>query len=230
MNRTGRAVRAALVVAGSLAASGAASAAGAQYVARGGQQVTPPTTVPYPGATVVIQQPAGHGNQRFPGQMRQHQRLPFGGVPQVVYYPVPVGYSYYVPSGCGASVCDVNGRPLFRGFDDPPPGQSQNVNQSPSQNPDWYPPSTPDLSGSPYIVLGDGSMQVEFGYGDARTVPPCATSERDPNGRLRTIFYTAPANAPILRAGSRGRVQGTPSVNVRSCYGVDTYGRMELRY
>jgi hypothetical protein len=229
MSTSGRAVRAALVAA-ALGVWGVSSSAGAQYVAQGGQAVAPPTITPYPGATVVIQQPTGHGNQRFPGQMRQHQRLPFGGVPQVVYYPVPVGYSYYVPSGCGASVCDVNGRPLFRGFDDPAPSQNQSVNESPSANPYWYPPSTPDLSGSPYVVLGDGSMQVEFGYGDSRTVPPCAASERDANGRPRTIFYSAPANSPILRAGSRGRVQGTPSMNVRSCYGVDPYGRMELRY
>lgn len=225
MSRPNRAVRSALVViAGALGIAGTSSSAVAQRIGYAADPPPPPPpTVPYPGATVTID-PRWYNLQQVPtGQMRRHQRTPFG-VPPVIYYPVPSPYSYYAPP-----VRDATGRPLYLG---PEPGaEAPAPDAYPSaRNPNWYPSATPDLSGSPYVVLGDGAMQVEFGYGDTRVVPSCAVSERDPNGRPRTIFYTPPTDSPILRPGSRGRVQGTPSTGVRACYGVDVYGRMELRY
>jgi hypothetical protein len=168
----------------------------------------------------------GYGGERNPrpflghGQFGQHRQQRF--VPPVVYYPVPsYGYGYgYVPTGCGASVCDVNGNPVMRGFD--PPGQDQMLS----------PATVPDLSGSPYVALEGGVIFVDFGNGDRRNVPTCAqqASASTPDGQPRTIFYTPQADGLILRAGSRGRVIGTPPAGAVMCYGLDQYGRVALSY
>jgi hypothetical protein len=118
------------------------------------------------------------------------------------------------------SVCDVNGHPVMRGFDEPEPYRPM----SPAQ--------VPDLSGSPYVALEGGVMFVDFGNGDRRNVPACAqqASASTPDGQPRTIFYTPPADGLILRAGSRGRVIGTPQAGALMCYGLDQYGRVALEY
>jgi hypothetical protein len=157
---------------------------------------------------------------QFPGQFRQRreeQRF----IPPVVFFPVPsYGYGYGYPGSCVASVCDVNGHPVMRGFDEPEPYHPM----SPAQ--------VPDLSGSPYVALEGGVMFVDFGNGDRRNVPACAqqASASTPDGQPRTIFYTPPADGLILRAGSRGRVIGTPPAGALMCYGLDQYGRVALEY
>jgi hypothetical protein len=162
-----------------------------------------------------------HGQGQYPGQYRQ-QRQQQRYLPPVVYYPVPsYGYGYgYAPTGCGASVCDVNGNPVMRGFDD----QTQNQPMSPAM--------VPDLSGSPYVTLEGGVIFVDFGNGDRRNVPACAqqAAAATPDGQPRTIFYTPQADGLILRAGSRGRVIGTPPAGALICYGLDQYGRVALAY
>lgn len=224
MDRKSRVVSSALVViAGSLALAGAATPAVAQRprVGRAGQPTPQPTvTTPYPGATIFVP-PTWYVEQRYSPQFRRHHRAPFVVPPVVYYYPVPSGYPYYQGSGYGGGVVyDANGRPLSSGFDDPAPTQYD------------YPAGTPDLSGSPYLVLEGGTMLVEFGNGDRRMIPSCAasTSARDPNGRPRTIFYEPAGSGLVLRAGARGRVRGAPTAGGRVCYGADAYGRVELRY
>jgi hypothetical protein len=247
MSRANRAVRSALVVfAGALGIFGASSSAGAQRIGYAADPPPPPRpTVPYPGATVTIDprwyHDQGFPDQRFPSQGRRHQRLPLFVAPSVIYY-------YQIPSGYGGAVYDANGRPLYSGFDAPAPGSYSPAPNAcalapnacapapspydPAPNQYWYPPATPDLSGSPYVVLEGGAMLVDFGYRDTRAIPSCGMSgsQLDPDGRPRTVFYTPPADSPILRAGSRGRVLGAPAAGARACYGVDAYGRMELRY
>jgi hypothetical protein len=237
MTGTDRVSRTAVVIiAGALGVISASSAAGAQIrrqaVAQAAQaapaQTPPPrrsAPVPvYPSGSGMRIGYAGERNQghgQFQGQFRQ-QRQQQRFVPPVVYYPVPAyGYGYgYAPTGCGASVCDVNGNPVMRGFDEP--GQSQMLS----------PATVPDLSGSPYVALEGGVIFVDFGNGDRRNVPACAqqASASTPDGQPRTIFYTPPADGLILRAGSRGRVIGTPPAGALMCYGLDPYGRVALAY
>ena len=219
-----RAAGAALVVTvGVLGLAGASSTADAQRPARPASAAQGPTeprpTTPYPGASVIID-PRFYPQQPTPGPLRR--RHPSGH--DVVYYiPVPTGYPSYYPSagyGGGGGVYDTNGRPLYTGFDAPAPTQSE------------YPHGTPDLSGSPYVVVDGGMMVVDFGNGDRRAVPSCVAqaSQGTPDGRSRTIFYRPPADGVVLRGGQQGRVIGAPTAGARVCYTVDTYGRMVLDY
>ena len=236
MPGTDRASRTALIIiAGALGVIGATSAAGAQIRRQGVAQAARPAaqTPPPRRAAPVSVYPSGSGmrigyaGERTQGlflgqgQFRQHrQQQRF--VPPVVYYPVPsYGYGYgYAPTGCGVSVCDVNGNPVMRGFDEP--GQNQTLS----------PAMVPDLSGSPYVALEGGVIFVDFGNGDRRNVAACAqqAAAATPDGQPRTIFYTPQADGLILRAGSRGRVIGTPPAGALMCYGLDQYGRVALAY
>jgi hypothetical protein len=218
-----RAARVALViVAGTLVISGASSAAVAQgsrpRVAHAAEPVpVPHATTPYPGATVTID-PRWYRLQQFHAPIRRHQHP--SRTPQVVYYPVPVGYPSYPQGGYGGGVYDTNGRPLYSGFDTPAPSQ-------------YDPPiGVPDLSGSPYVVDDGGAMVVDFGNGDRRAVPSCAAVESaaTPEGQPRTIFYRPSTGGLVLHAGQSGRVIGQPTAGARVCYTVDQYGRMVLAY
>jgi hypothetical protein len=232
MSGTDRATRAAVIIlAGALSVTSASSSAGAQIRRQAGAQAAQPTP-PQPqrrvapvvmgsgsygtGPRIGYAAPPQHQGQHR--QNRQQQRY----LPPVIYYPVPsYGYGYgYAPTGCGASVCDVNGNPVMRGFDDPAQYQMMS------------PATVPDLSGSPYVALDGGVIFVDFGNGDRRNVPACAqqASASTPDGQPRTIFYTPQADGLILRAGSRGRVIGTPPAGANMCYGLDQYGRVALAY
>ena len=222
MSSTDRAVRSALVViAGALGIIGASATAVAQRAPHPGLAAQPadaprPTT-PYPGASVIID-PSWYSRQPVPRPLHRHQQ----SAAVVVYYvPVPSGYGYYPQGGYGGGgVYDTNGRPLSSGFDAPAP------------TPYEYPAGTPDLSGSPYVVIEGGMMVVDFGNGDRRAVASCAAlaSTGTPDGQPRTLFYRAPVDGLVLRAGQRGRVIGTPTAGARVCYTADTYGRMVLDY
>ena len=221
MSITGRAVRSALVViAGMLGVVGVSSVAGAQRAPRIGvaaQPVAQPPqmTTPYPGATVTID-PRLYDRRPVPSPARRQWQAP--GIFYAV--PVPSGYPYYPSAGYGGGVYDTNGRPLSGSYDAPTPGQY------------GYLVGTPDLSGSPYVVIRGGSMVVDFGNGDMRTIPSCAllASDRTPDGQSRTIFYQQSSGGLVLRAGQRGRVIGAPPAGARVCYTVDEYGRMVLDY
>ena len=230
MSRTNLARRAALLVAvGAIATATTSSTAEAQRTTvrpgRAGQAPpAPPPAVPYPGASVIVD-PRGYGSQpvhtRYPNPYPQRHDRRRGG--EVVYVPVPAAYGY--PSGGyggGGGVYDTNGRPLYSGFEEPA-----------AASPESYPThGTPDLSGSPYVVIDGGMMVVDFGHGDRRAVPACAAlaAEATPDGKARTVFYRPPVDGLVLRAGQRGRVLGQPAPRARVCYTADVNGRMVLDY
>ena len=232
MVSTGRARHSALVVAGVLAAAGISPAASAQrshpVSVQAAQAETPRPTSPYPGASVIIE--PGWYTRQHPQQEQGHRHERQHAAPLVVYVPVPSGYgyypqaryypqgSYYPQTGYGGGVYDTNGRPLSSGY------------ESAASAP--YLPGTPDLGGSPYVVIGGGAMVVDFGISDRRVVPSCAAeaAARTPDGQTRTVFYAPAADGLILRAGQRGRVLGTPPAGAPACYGADAYGRVVLDY
>jgi hypothetical protein len=230
MNIGDRAARAAVVViAGALGIAGVTSTAAAQrrnpVVAHAAPAPHPRSIVPYvpyPGATVTID-PRWYGGQH---QMRPQLRYPHGNprvaAPPSVYYipvPVPMGYGGGGYGG-GGGVTDVNGRPLYLGFDESASAQY------------GYGLGTPNLTGAPYVVGQGGVMTVDFGNGDRRPVPSCTAmaSAQDPDGRPRTIFYSPPADGLVLRAGQSGRVAGAPPAGAPVCYTADQYGRLVLDY
>ena len=202
------------------------SVLGAQSASRRGIAVEPEPVQrtmpysPYPGASVMID-PRGQPS-RTPGRHRRY--APYDGGTTIVYVPVPVSYDgdeylrsgrAYYPTGSYGGASDVNGRPLSIGF-------------SAGPSFDAVPSYTPDLSGTPYVVIEKGAMLVDLPNGERRSVPACATqaAARDPDGRARTIFYQPSEYGLVLREGSKGRVQGTPST--ASCYGLDSFGRVAL--
>jgi hypothetical protein len=208
---------AALVVAGAILFAGTGSTAAAQRAhprpALGPRPVPPAPTVPYPGATVTID-PSWYRAQRLLNSRHGHQSS------VAPYYPIYESYPY---AGSPGGVYDTNGRPLYTA----PEPQQQPQGQEYA-----YAGSTPDLSGSPYVVIEGGTMIVDFGNGDRRAVPSCAAVEQasTPEGKPRTIFYRPPAYALVLRQGQRGQVLGRPAAGARVCYTNDTYGRTVLAY
>lgn len=229
MAPTIRAARTALVVAGGMLLLVAASTADAQ-TRRGpriGVAAPPPPQAPqtdprrvpdWYGAT---SDPRGRPGRWDDGRSRgQHARGP-----TIIYVPVPGGYGYGYAYGPGyystqlfGAVTDANGRPL-----------SQTYETVPSTGGYGY---TPDLSGAPYAVSDEGMMIVDFPNGERRAFPSCAeaSDERDPQGRLRTVFYRSPDYWMVLRPGQRGRVHGEPPAGSKACYAIDSVGKVVLRY
>ncbi|HET9011283.1 MAG TPA: hypothetical protein VFN38_05675 [Gemmatimonadaceae bacterium] len=157
MSSTRRAVRSALIVAGMVSLVGVSSALAQRSEKRYGfgAPPAPPSqpTVPYPGATVTIDPRWYRMQQPQPAHRQQQPRYP--QYPTAYYVPAPA----YYPSG-GGTVYDTNGRPLYTGFEAAP----SSVNND-------FPVATPDLTGSPYVVIEGGTMIVDFGNGDRRAVP-----------------------------------------------------------
>lgn len=177
-------------------------------------------TIPYPGANVTFDPRLSV----VPRQGVRHRALPRRSSAPVVVYVVPVpvgggyhddGYGYGVAPARGG-VYDTNGRPMSSvGFDAAPA-----LDAAPSY--------TPDLSGSPFVIVEGSAMLVSFPTGERRTFPACA--QEDPDGRPRTIFYQGGPSGVVLRLGQRGRVLGIPATGVRACYAVDAWGRTVLEY
>jgi hypothetical protein len=217
-----RATRSALMlVASAVALVAVASGAAAQRThPRSGVLVDPrpvPPTVPYPGTSVTIEPRRTTHRWLMP-------RYPVGsntGNPVILYpagYAYPVGAYGYPVSNYGGAY-DVNGRPLSIGFDAGPSAGA-------------VPSYTPDLSGSPYVVIEGGAMMADMPNGERRTFPSCSAqvASRDPDGRPRTVFYAGDVEGVVLREGQRGRVQGTPAAGARACYTIDSVGRVALSY
>lgn len=212
-----RAVRTALViVAAASVLGGISSSAGAQRSPpRSGVAVDPDAARHKPPHPVAPSDPGFTGRRQMP-------LYPVGsntGNPAVVYVMPGYGYPYprgaYGVGGTIGGAYDTNGRPLSTG-------------QETGPSYDAVPSYTPDLSGSPYVVIEGGAMMVDLASGERRAFPACAatSASHDPDGRPRTIFYDGSANGVVLREGQRGRVQGSPAG--ASCYGVDGLGRIAL--
>ena len=234
MSRLSIARRAALVVVAAAGLCGLSFTAGAQRTTpRPALGPTPgppvPAASPYPGATVTVDQRAFEQERLFLLQLlerrgRGRHNQAGGFVPASGYYPGAYGgYGY----GSAGAVYDVNGRPLWNGYDAQPQQTAPMVPQS-----DFPTGITPDLSGSPYVVIDGGTMVVDFGNGDRRAVPSCGVVEKasTPDGQPRTIFYRPPAYSLLLRPGQRGQVLGRPTAGARVCYTMDGYGRTVLAY
>lgn len=91
--------------------------------------------------------------------------------------------------------------------------------------------------GSPYLVLSDGSVLVNFGYGYERVLRSCALlqpSSADPWARDAMGRIPEPPAIASLRVGTRGQLYGSaPAAGATACYRSDTQGRVEvltLRY
>jgi hypothetical protein len=230
MSVTTRVLHTAVVVAGLLGVSGLSATAIAQRYERNQPRASQPARAytPPPRSIRTAQprlrigtaaQARPNVDQRSFSTLNRDQRVSprhrFGRVssPAIVYIPVP-------SDGYGGGVYDTDGRPLYAAY------EMEVARQSAS------PIGAPDLSGSPYVVNDGGVMVVDFGDGSRRTVPSCAVvaAAATPDGRPRTIFYQGSSDGVVLRAGSTGRVRGTPAGAAGACYAVDAYGRMELRY
>ena len=234
MSSISRAARSALVVlAGLVGIVGASSVASAQRSqVRIGRAGSPPpqpsSTVPYPGATVTIDPRFAVPPGQFLGNRRQHQRRNDGFSNGGFFPPVVYPYAY----GSAGGVYDTNGRPLYTGYETQAPTQQYPASPYPaSPRYNDFPVATPDLSGSPYVVIEGGTMIVDFGNGDRRAVPACAVVEAasTPDGKPRTLFYQ-PGYQLVLRSGQRGQVLGRPTAGARICYTNDAYGRVVLDY
>jgi hypothetical protein len=87
--------------------------------------------------------------------------------------------------------------------------------------------------GAPYEVLSDGSVLVNFGYGNERVLRQCAPSssqsQMNQNGRDALGRILDPPGIAALKAGSRGQASGArPQANVSACYRADQQGRVEM--
>ena len=152
------------------------------------------------------------------GQTAPPERRNWRSARRVIYVPIPLYYGYVAQP---SRVTDVDGRPLGEAFE----------MQASREEASSFPVYTPDLSGSPYVVIDGGAMVVDFGDGLRRTFASCAalSAESTPDGQPRTLFYRPPAGI-VFRAGRTGRVRGAPPAGANACYANDAYGRTELRY
>ena len=87
--------------------------------------------------------------------------------------------------------------------------------------------------GAPYEVLSDGSVLVNFGYGNERVLRQCARggdqAQANQNGRDALGRILDPPGIAALKAGSRGQASGVePPRNASACYRADQQGRVEM--
>ncbi|HEU4721719.1 MAG TPA: hypothetical protein VFS59_10195 [Gemmatimonadaceae bacterium] len=218
------ATRTALVVAGAMAALAATSTADAQQRRDPRIAVAAPPRVERP-QTDPRRAPTWYGTgdpRGRPGRWEDDRSRGRRSSAPTVIYVVPGGYGYGYGAGYYGSVyggvTDANGRPLYSGYESAPSGGGYGY--------------TPDLTGAPYAVSDEGMMVVDFPSGTRRAFPSCAeaSSQRDPQGRPRTIFYQAPDYWMVLRPGQRGRVHGEPPTGAAACYAIDSVGKVVLRY
>jgi hypothetical protein len=87
--------------------------------------------------------------------------------------------------------------------------------------------------GAPYEVLSDGSVLVNFGYGNERVLRQCAPSsdqtQVNQNGRDALGRILDPPGIAALKAGSRGQATGAqPPRNASACYRANQQGSVEM--
>lgn len=87
--------------------------------------------------------------------------------------------------------------------------------------------------GVPYEVLSDGSVLVNFGYGNERVLrqcaPPSSQTQVNQNGRDALGRILDPPGIAALKAGTRGQASGVqPPAGANACYRADQQGRVEM--
>ena len=99
----------------------------------------------------------------------------------------------------------------------------------------YYSPDGYVANGAPYLVLNDGSVLVNFGYGYERVLRPCAQtrgvspSQQEATGRDALGRILPPPGIAALQQGMRGQMSGaTPSRGTAACYRGDAQGRLEV--
>jgi hypothetical protein len=102
----------------------------------------------------------------------------------------------------------------------------------PAPVPSYYYYQPGYLQGAPYLVLSDGSVVVNFGYGYERVLRQCAPANGapvnpwalDPLGRI-----PAPPGIAALQTGTRGTMAGTaPAQTANACYRLNAQGTPEV--
>jgi hypothetical protein len=120
----------------------------------------------------------------------------------------------------------------YAGTPTPPPAPVQV-----SQPQVYYSPNGYVVSGAQYLVLSDGSVQVNFGNGYERVLRQCAQgnnvnaaeAQRNATGRDALGRILPPPGIAALQAGSRGPMSGNaPARNAQACYRHDGRGRAEV--
>ena len=96
-----------------------------------------------------------------------------------------------------------------------------------------YSPDGYATYGVPYEVLSDGSVLVNFGYGNERVLRQCAANPGDAqmnqNGRDALGRILDPPGIAALKAGTRGQASGAqPPRNAAACYRADQQGHVEM--
>lgn len=86
------------------------------------------------------------------------------------------------------------------------------------------------LGGAPFLVLGDGSVLVNFGNGYERVLRQCAVPRQpvDVNGNGLDVLgrIQPPPGIAALQEGTRGQMMGAvPFRNVGACYTLDAQGQ-----
>ena len=99
----------------------------------------------------------------------------------------------------------------------------------------YYSPDGYVANGAPYLVLYDGSVLVNFGYGYERVLRPCAQtrgvspSQQEATGRDALGRILPPPGIAALQEGLRGSMSGaTPSRSTAACYRADARGGLEV--
>lgn len=119
----------------------------------------------------------------------------------------------------------------YAGTPTPPPAPVQVVQPTYNYSPNGY-----LASGAQYLVLSDGSVQVNFGNGYERVLRACgqnnvnaAEAQRNATGRDALGRILPPPGIAALQAGTRGQVTGNaPARNAQACYRHDGRGRAEV--
>lgn len=89
------------------------------------------------------------------------------------------------------------------------------------------------VTGAPYLVLSDGSVVVNFGYGYERVLRPCAPVQNaapaDPWARDALGRIPEPPAIAALRYGTRGQMAGAaPARTATACYRLNAQGAPEV--
>ncbi len=98
----------------------------------------------------------------------------------------------------------------------------------------YYSPDGYMVSGAPYVVLADGSVLLDFGYGYRRQLRSCepqsSSGAQASQGGLDALGRIGdPPGIAALKAGARGQATGyAPARNANACYRSNAQGGVEM--